>query len=142
MISYVDHQLYIGGQTDAESPPAFISAVLWTALDIQLSLPTNIVLGRLPLKEYTEPDFIDLELGVEWLAHHLPEHNILVACRADLGRSPSIIIAYLCCIHGLSFEEAQNLVTQKRPGTTPLPHLVSVIEQLQIKTPAYSAPTR
>lgn len=49
MISYVDHQLYIGGQADAESPPAFISAVLWTALDIQLSLPANIVFGRLPL---------------------------------------------------------------------------------------------
>jgi len=129
MISYVDHQLYIGGQADAESPPAFISAVLWTALEIQLSLPANIVFGRLPLKEYTEPDWIDLEMGVEWLARHLPEHNILVACRAGLGRSPSIIFAYLCCMHGLSFEEAQNLVTQKRPGTTPLPHLVSLIEQ-------------
>ncbi len=81
-------------------------------------------------------------MGVEWLAGHLPEHNILVACRAGLGRSPSIIIAYLCYIHGLSFEDAQNLVTQKRPGTTPLPHLVSVIEQLQIKNPAYSVPTR
>ena len=82
MISYVDHQLYIRGQADAESPPAFISAVLWTALDIQLSLPANIVFGRLPLKEYPEPDCIDLEMGVEWLARHLPEHNILVACRA------------------------------------------------------------
>ena len=51
MISYVDHQLYIRGQAVAESPPAFISAVLWTALDIQLSLPANIVFGRLPLKE-------------------------------------------------------------------------------------------
>ena len=36
MISYVDHQLYIRGQANAESPPAFISAVLWTALEIQL----------------------------------------------------------------------------------------------------------
>lgn len=142
MISYVDHQLYIRGQADAESPPAFISAVLWTALDIQLSLPANIVFGRLPLKEYTEPDWIDLEMGVEWLARHLPEHNILVACRAGLGPSPSIILAYLCCMHGLSFEEAQNLVTQKRPETTPLPHLVSLIERCQIKTPAYNVPTR
>lgn len=81
-------------------------------------------------------------MGVEWLARHLPEHNILVACRAGLGRSPSIILAYLCCMHGLSFEEAQNLVTQKRPETTPLPHLVSLIERCQIKTPAYNVPTR
>jgi len=142
MISYVDHQLYIGEQDDAESPPAFITAILWTALDIHLSPPPNIVFARLPLKEYTEPDPIDLEMGIAWLARHLPEHHILVGCRVGFGRSPSIIIAYLCCIHGLSFEEARDLVTQKRPGTTPLPHLASLIEQLQIKTPAFRAPTR
>jgi protein-tyrosine phosphatase len=72
-------------------------------------------------------------MGVQWLARHLPEHYILVACRAGLGRSPSIIIAYLCCMRGLSFEEAQDLVTQKRPGTTPLPHLAFLIEQLKTK---------
>lgn len=142
MISYIDHHLYIGEQVDAESPPSFISAVFWTALDPQLSPPPNIVFARLPLKEYTEPDLIDLEMGVQWLARHLPEHHILVACRVGFGRSPSIIIAYLCCMHGLSFEEAQDLVTQKRPGTTPLPHLASLIEQLKTKTPALSSRTR
>ena len=142
MISYVDHQLYIGEQADAESPPSFISAVFWTALDPQLSPPSNIIFARLPLKEYTEPDLIDLEMGVEWLARHLPEHHILVACRVGLGRSPSIIMAYLCCMQGLSFDEAQEFVTQKRPGTTPLPHLASLIEQLKTKTPILSPPTR
>ena len=142
MISYIDHHLYIGEQVDAESPPSFISAVFWTALETQLSPPPNVVFARLPLKEYTEPDLIDLEMGVQWLARHLPKHHILVACRVGFGRSPSIIIAYLCCMHGLSFEEAQNLVTQKRPGTTPLPHLASLIEQLKTKTPALSSRNR
>ena len=142
MISYVDHQLYIGEQADAECPPAFITAVLWTALDIHLSSPPNIVFARLPLKEYTEPDLIDLEMGVTWLTRHLPEHHILVACRAGLGRSPSIIIAYLCCKLGLTFEEALELVTQKHPGTTPLPRLDSKIQELQINASAVSPPTR
>lgn len=142
MISYIDHHLYIGEQMDAESPPSFITAVFWTALDPRISQPSNIIFARLPLKEYTEPDLIDLEMGVQWLARHLPKHHILVACRVGFGRSPSIIIAYLCCKHGLSFEEAQDLVTQKRPGTTPLPHLASLIEQLKTKTPALSSPTR
>ncbi|MDH5429460.1 MAG: dual specificity protein phosphatase family protein [Nitrospirota bacterium] len=137
MISYVDHQLYIGEQADAESPPTFITAVLWTALDIRLSPPPNIVFARLPLREYTEPDPIDLEMGVTWLCQHLPEHHILVACRVGFGRSPSLIIAYLCCHLGLSFTEAQDLVAQKRPGTTPLPRLASVIEQLQSSSPAF-----
>ena len=142
MISYIDHHLYIGEQMDAESPPSFISAVFWVALDPQLSTPPNVVFGRLPLKENTKPDLIDLEMGVEWLTHHLPEHHILVACRVGLGRSPSIIIAYLCCMHGLSFEEAQDLVTQKRPGMTPLPHLASLIEQLKRKKPDLTTRTR
>ena len=142
MISYIDHHLYIGEQVDAESPPSFISAVFWTALDPQLSPPPKVVFARLPLKEYTEPDLIDLEMGVQWLARHLPEHHILVACRVGFGRSPSIIMAYLCCMHGLSFKEAQDLVTQKRPGTTPLPHLASLIEQLKTKTPALAPSNR
>jgi protein-tyrosine phosphatase len=142
MISYIDHHLYIGEQVDAESPPPFISAVFWAALDPQLSPPSSVVFARLPLKEYTEPNLIDLEMGVQWLARHLPEHHILVACRVGFGRSPSIIIAYLCCMHGLSFEEARDLVTQKRPGTTPLPHLASLIEQLKTKTPALAQPNR
>lgn len=134
MISYITDHLFIGEQVDAQSPPPFISAVLWTTLDPPLTAPPNIVFGRLPLKEYTEPDVIDLENGVKWLAQHLPKHNILVACRVGLGRSPSVIIAYLCCVQHLSFTEAHELVTQKRPGTTVLPRLASVIEQLS--TPA------
>ena len=140
MISYIDHQLSIGEQADAASPPSGITAVLWTALDIPLLPPPNVVFARLPLREYTEPDPIDLEIGVTWLARHLPEHHILVACRQGFGRSPSIVIAYLCCMQGLSFEEAQNLVAQKRPGTTPLPYLDSAIEQLQVRPLAVSPP--
>ena len=78
MISYVDHQIYIGEQADAESPPDYITAVLWTAGDIQIAPPPNSVFARLPLKEFTEPDPIDIEIGISWIARHLPEHHILM----------------------------------------------------------------
>lgn len=142
MISYITDHLYIGEQVDAQSPPPFISAVLWAALDPPLTAPPNIIFGRLPLREYTEPDLIDLEMGIQWLARHLPEHNILVACRVGLGRSPSLIIAYLCCVQHLSFAEARDLVTQKRPGATPLPHLASLIDQLTTTRSIPCLPTR
>lgn len=61
MISCVDHPLYSGEQADAESPPALITAVLWTAQDIQLSQSPNIVLARLLFKEFTEPAPLILE---------------------------------------------------------------------------------
>ncbi len=142
MISYIDHQLYIGEQADAESPPACITAVLWTALDIPLSPPSNVIFARLPLREYTEPDPIDLEMGLEWLSQRLPQHHILVACRVGFGRSPSVVITYLCCMLGLSYQEALGLLAQKRPGTTPLPHLESLIEQIRAKTPILSPLSR
>ncbi len=141
MISYIDHQLYIGDKTDAESPPAFINAVLWTAGDIRLSPPPNTLFGRLPLNEYTEPDPIDLKMGIEWLAQRLPEHHILVACRQGFGRSPSVIIAYLCCVVGLPYYQAHDLLTQKRPGTTPLPRLDSLVEQLRETSPVLTPST-
>jgi protein-tyrosine phosphatase len=111
MINDINQHLYIGEQAHAESPPSFISAVFWTALEPQLSPPSNLLFARLPLKENTKPNLIDMEMGIQWLARHLPEHHILVACRVGIGRSPSIIIAYLCCMQGLSFEEAKGLVT-------------------------------
>ncbi len=135
IIQIVDH-LFIGDQPAAEVPPSEISAVLWAALDATITPPTDLVFARLPLREYTEPDPVDMEMGVDWLVRHLPNHQILVACRAGLGRSPSLIIAYLCCIQRWSFHEALSFVTQKHPGTTPLPRLAEVISQLTIKVPS------
>ena len=97
MISYIDHHLYIGEQMDAESPPSFITAVFWTALDPQISPPPNIIFARLPLKEYTEPDLIDLEMGVQWLDRHLPEHHILVACRVGFGCGNLLVLLTFYC---------------------------------------------
>ena len=74
-------------------------------------------------------------MDFQWVARHLLEHHILVACRMGIGRSPSIIIANLYCTQGLSFEEAQDVVTQKHPGTTPFPYLASFSEQLKRKIP-------
>ena len=142
MITYVDHHLYIGEKADVDAPPSFITAVLWTALDSQISPPPNVVFSRLPLKEHTKPNPVDLEMGIQWLSRHLLNHHILVSCEVGFSRSASVIIAYLSCMHGLTFEKAHNLVTQKRPGTTPLPDLASIIQQLKLTTPALSSSSR
>ena len=139
MISLIDKHLYIGQQADANSPPSFITAVFWTALDSSISPPPHVLFARLPLKENSKPNLVDLEMGIQWLARHLPRHHILVAGGVGFSRSASVIIAYLCCNNGHSFEQALKLVTKKRPGTTPLPELTSLIEQLRTKTPLLNA---
>lgn len=125
--------LYIGNIDDAHAPPPVISALLWTALESKLEPPPDIILGRIPLREYTEANPMDIEFSLEWLVRHLPDHQILVACRAGMGRSVSVVIAYLCCVKDMSYDEAVTFVTERRKGVTPLPRLEQTIEKVKQK---------
>ncbi len=124
--------LYIGNIDDAHTPPSVISALLWTALESKLDPPPkDIVLGRIPLREYTEAVPMDIDSAITWLEQHLPKHQILVACRAGMGRSVSVIVAYLCCVQGMSYEKAVAFLRERREGTTPLPRLEHTIEKVK-----------
>lgn len=131
MIRAIRAHLFIGDQTEAEHPSPGITAVLWAARDPIKKPPPNILLARLPLTEYSEPDIIDLQAGVDWLTRHLPHHMVLVACRAGLGRSTSIVLAYLCCVENLSYKKALAYLVAKHPGTTPLPRLEYLIQTMK-----------
>ena len=54
----------------------------------------------------------------------------MVCCRVGMGRSVSVVIAYLCCVEGLSYPDAVRLVLTRRPGGMPLPHLEEIIDDL------------
>ena len=123
--------LLVGNHSDAQEPPPFITAVLWAALDPKVSPPKGVLFGRLPLREYTEADPIDIDAGVDWLCRQFPTQCVLVACRAGVGRSVSLVIAYLCCVKGMSYEKARQFVLERRPGATPLPNLEYTIEKVK-----------
>lgn len=136
MIIAIRDHLFLGDQADAEYLPQEITALLWAASDSLKRPPPHILLARLPLKEYTEPDIIDLQGGVDWLVRHLPKHKILVACRAGMGRSASVILAYLCCVENLSYQAALKELLAKHPNTSPLPHLERLIHTMKASKPA------
>lgn len=48
-----------------------------------------------------------------------------------MGRSVSIVLAYLCCADGMSFADAERLVKVRRPGACPLPEIERVIQSVQ-----------
>ena len=125
--------LLIGNMYEAQKPPPFISAVLWTAIEQKVSSPPGVKFARVPLREYTEADPIDLEAGVDWLAQHHPDDRILVACRAGVGRSVSLVVAYLCCVKGMSYKKAIQFVQTRRPGATPLPNLEQTIKRVKTR---------
>lgn len=68
--------------------------------------------------------------AVHWIEAHLPNNRLMVCCRAGMGRSVSIVIAYLCCVEGMTYADALKLALTRRPGGMPLPRLGEVIEDV------------
>jgi protein-tyrosine phosphatase len=56
----------------------------------------------------------------------------MVCCRAGMGRSVSVVMAYLCCVQGMEYAEVLKLVMRRRPGAIPLPHLEEAIRQVRL----------
>lgn len=128
---FITESLLIGNVHDAQKLPPTVSALLWAAGDLCIQPPSNIPFAVIPLKEYQEADPIDMEAGVDWLARRPASEQTLVCCREGLGRSVSLVIAYLCCVKSLSYDEAYKLLAARRPGATPLPNLKNTIEAVR-----------
>jgi protein-tyrosine phosphatase len=69
--------------------------------------------------------------AVQWLEPRASKGRALVCCRAGMGRSVSVVMAYLCCIEGRTYDEVLKLVMARRPGAMPLPNLQVAIEQVR-----------
>lgn len=128
---YVTDTLLVGNAQDAEQPPPFVNGVLFLAEERRIEPPSGIAYARLPLKEFEEADPAVVEEAVAWLEEHAPSKRLMVCCRAGLGRSVSIVIAYLCCVKDMRYAEALLLLKARRPGATPLPNLEETIEKVQ-----------
>jgi protein-tyrosine phosphatase len=49
-----------------------------------------------------------------------------------MGRSVSVVMAYLCCVQGMTYDEVLKLVMTRRPGAMPLPKLEEAITQVRL----------
>jgi protein-tyrosine phosphatase len=122
--------LLVGNILDAERPPANVGAVLLVAEEFSIDAPAGVIFDRIPLKEYGEAAPALLERAVAWIERHLPENRVMVCCRAGMGRSVSVVMAYLCCVQEMAYADVLNLVMTRRPGACPLPNIQSGIEQV------------
>ena len=95
-----------------------------------VTVPARIIYAKIPLKEFGEPAVSALYDAVQWIEKHLPDNRLMVCCRAGMGRSVSVVIAYLCCVEGVTYADALKLALTRRPGGMPLPRLDKVIEDV------------
>ncbi|HEX2055510.1 MAG TPA: dual specificity protein phosphatase [Nitrospiraceae bacterium] len=128
----INKRLLVGNIEDAARPPAQIGALLLVAEEQDITAPSWVTYAKIPFKEFGEPDPSALCEAVDWIESHIAENRILVCCRAGMGRSVSVVIAYLCCVEHLTYEEAVQLVLTRRPGGVPLPKLQEAIEKVLI----------
>ena len=127
----ITDSLLVGNIDAAKRLPPAIGGLLLVAAEYEIHPPSGIAYARVPLKEFAEAAPHDMERAVAWLERHIGSRRLIVCCRAGMGRSVSVVIAYLCCAKGLSYVEAMALVKARRPGATPLPNLEQTIKEVQ-----------
>jgi protein-tyrosine phosphatase len=126
----ISKRLLVGNADDARNPPPQVSAVLMVAEEQTVTVPSRVIYAKIPLKEFGEPAAAALYEAVEWIASHVADNRLMVCCRVGMGRSVSVVIAYLCCIEGMAYDDAVKLVLSRRPGGVPLPHLQEKIQDV------------
>ena len=126
----ITETLLVGNINDAREPPVQVGAVLLVAAEYQLECPDWLLSSRIPFMEYAEAEPILLDRAVSWVERHMSERRVMVCCRAGMGRSVSVVMAYLCCVEGMAYAEVLKLVMKRRPGAMPLPNLEEAITQV------------
>ncbi|MEK6801367.1 MAG: dual specificity protein phosphatase [Nitrospirota bacterium] len=126
----INKRLLVGNADDAKNPPPQVSAVLMVAEEQNVTVPSRVIYAKIPLKEFGEPAASALYEAVEWIAAHVAGNRLMVCCRVGMGRSVSVVIAYLCCVEGMAYADAVKLVLTRRPGGMPLPRLQETIQDV------------
>lgn len=127
----INKRLLVGNADDAKNPPPQVGAILMVAEEQNVTVPPRVVYAKIPLKEFGEPAVSALYEAVQWIEVHLRDHRLMVCCRVGMGRSVSVVIAYLCCVDGMTYADAVKLALTRRPGGMPLPQLEKAIEDVR-----------
>jgi protein-tyrosine phosphatase len=127
----ITDRLFVGHINDAIQPPAQISALLLVAEEYSIPAPGGLAYGKIPFKDFGEADPNVLADAVGWVERHMADNRVMVCCRAGMGRSVSVAMAYLCCVEEMAYADVLSLVMSRRPGALPLPKLEETIEQVR-----------
>jgi protein-tyrosine phosphatase len=128
----ITEKLLVGNINDAKEPPVKIGALLLVAAEYASESPSWLISGRIPFSEYAEAEPHLLDQAVSWVEQHIADNRVMVCCRAGMGRSVSVVMAYLCCVEGMQYSEVMQLIMKRRPGAMPLSNLDEAIIQVRL----------
>ena len=138
----ITDNLLVGNIDDAQAPSEVIGTLLLVAEEFSITPASWLDYHRIPFREFAKVDPVKLLEAVQWLEQRAPKGRAMVCCRAGMGRSVSVVMAYLCCVEGRTYEDVLKVVMARRPGAMPLPNLQVAIEQVrQLRRVSKSVPS-
>jgi protein-tyrosine phosphatase len=127
----ITDELAVGNAQDAANPHWLMSVILNVAAENRICPPEGRTYTWIPFTEFAAADPLQLDEAVSWLEQHEKGNRLLICCRAGIGRSVSVAIAYLCLVKGMPYGKALSMVVAGRPGALPLPELEETIRFLK-----------
>ena len=126
-MDYILEHLAIGNYEEALGPHFDITALLCVAEEKEVG-PGPCKYHKVPITDMQPIPVEQMKETVEWIGRTIQDHRIMVFCNAGVGRSPSVVVGYLCCEMGYSFGEAVEYVARRKPYMSILPDLIKTIE--------------
>jgi dual specificity MAP kinase phosphatase len=131
--------LYLGSSRDAENLNLLQEHQIKTVINISTTIPCYFEdeklfeYLRLPCHDSPNQNILQyFETTFEYIREKLSKNkNILVHCQAGISRSPSFIIGYLMKYHSTTFDEAYDLVKNKRNIINPNLNFLGQLTQYQ-----------
>lgn len=136
-MKYILEHLAVGNAIDARNAIEHFDAFLNVAAEIDLD-PT--LFGEKPYLKLQINDMMPIPAfrlmeAAEFIDQHINTKRILVFCDGAVGRSPSVIIGYLCA-KGMRFGQAVEFVAMRKPFMSILPDLIESIKKAFVRPPA------
>lgn len=80
----------------------------------------GIVQLHVPTTDFTHPSLVDVQRSVQFVQDHVERDGIVyIHCKAGRARSATVAICWLIAHRGLTPDDAQALLLEKRPHINP-----------------------
>ena len=138
-MKFILDNLAVGSYEDALKPLSEITALLNVAKELDVDTP--LLYHKVPIIDMQPIPPEQMKEAVEWIRNHIERYKIMVFCNAGIGRSPSVVIGYLCCFLEYSFGDAVEFVAKRKPDISILPDLIRTIEDVTTRLHGFSQET-
>lgn len=122
--------LAVGNAGEGAAPPGDVTALLCVAQEVDLPSVAVSRRHKIPVVDMQPIPDGQLREAVQWITDTIEGERILVFCNAGVGRSPSVVVGYLCCRLGYGFGQAVERVARRHPYMSILPDLIRTVDRV------------